>query len=275
MSPSWRNRLYIAISPERISLLSLGRGLTMRIHAKHDEAVVPSGKQPSWRAVLDRLTQMLSKPEWQGAEVNIVLSNRLVRYATISFSAQLQNYSVQEAFARHYLTQVYGTATERWDLRIQPGKAGSPRLVSAVDRMLLDELRQVCVTHKLELRTVSPYLMPVFNCYRKAIKRDPAWLVIHEPGYSLFALLDGWKFVAVNGVCHYSLDELPMLLDRENLTSPLAEPCKLVYLLAPSGNGLATGPQMGYEFSKLDMAIPDAFPSSADGLYGMALSGVL
>lgn len=275
MSPSWRNRLYIAISPEHISLLTLGRGFSMKLQAKYDEVITPDGKQPSWQTTLDRLTQLLSQPEWQNAEVNIVLSNRLIRYATITFSTQLQNYPVQEAFARHSLTQVYGTAAEQWELRIQRGKAGAPSLVSAVDQALLEGLRQACAAHKLELCSITPYLMPVFNNYQKSIISDPSWLVINEPGYSLFVLLSGGEFVMVNGVNHDNISELPMLLDREYLVGSFTEPCKSVYVYTSSGEKLSAMPAMGYEFSKLDIAVPDGFPSSAEGLYAMAMSGVL
>lgn len=276
MSPSWRNRLFIAISSERVSLLKVGRGLGMRLMSSHDEAVASVGRQQSWQAALDRLTQILSQPEWQNAEVNIVLSNRLVRYAAILFSAQLQSYSAREAFAKHFFTQTYGTAADLWVLRIQQGKTGSPWLVSAVDHALLEGLRQICAAHKLKLRSVTPYLTPVFNHYRGAIKSDPAWLVINEPGYSLFALLSGRELIAVNGVCHESIRELPILLDRENLASLLTEPCKSIYLYAHDGNGITAIPKMGYAFSKLDdKAVPECFPSSAEGLYAMAMSGVL
>lgn len=275
MSLSWRNRLYIAIGQERISLLKLKRGLKTKLIASHDEAVTPVGKQPFWQTISDSLTRILAQPEWQNAEVNIVLSNRLVRYAVIPFSAQLQNYAEQEAFARHSLTQIYGATAEQWTLRIQRGKAGSPWLVSAVDHALLEGLRQACATYKLKLRSVTPYLMPVFNRYRKVIKTAPAWLVINEPGYSIFTLLSGGEFITVNGVCHDSLCELPLLLDRENLAAPLSEPCKLICLYAPAGNGLSAMPKMGYEFNKLDMEASDGFPSSAEGLYAMAMSGAL
>ena len=273
MSPSWRNRLYIAISPERISLLKLGRGLKSELQARHDEAIAVVGKQPSWQAALDRLTQLFEEPEWQNAEVNFVLSNRLIRYAAILFSAQLKNYSEQEAFARYSLTQTYGVIVEQWVLRIQQGKTGSHGLVSAVDHMLLEGLQQACSAHKLKLHSITPYLMPVFNSYHSAINRDPAWLVINEPGYSLFALLSGGEFIAVNGVCHDNMSELPMLLDRENLAGSYTEPCKSVYVY--TGDKLSAMPAMGYEFSKLDMTVPDGFPSSAEGLYAMAMSGVL
>ena len=274
MSPSWRNRFYIAISPEHISLLKLGRGLKTKLQARHDEAIAPVTKQPLWQSALDRLTQLLGEPEWQSAEVNVVLSNRLVRYATILFSPQLKNYSEQEAFARYALTQTFGATAEQWALRIQHGKIGSPGLVSAVDHALLEGLRQACSAHKLKLRSITPYLMPVFNRYHKAIKSDPAWLVINEPGYSLFALLSGGEFVTVNGVYHDNMGELPILLDRENLAGSFTEPCKSVYVYTSSGDKLSAMPAMGYEFSKLDMAAPDGFPSSEDGSYAMIMSSV-
>lgn len=275
MSPSWRNRLYIAFSPERISMLKLGRGLKSRLQARHDEAIAATAMQPSWQAALDRLTQLLEEPGWQNAEVSVVLSNRLVRYAAIPFSAQLKNYSEREAFARYFFTRIFGAVADSWALRIQRGKTGSPGLVSAVDHTLLEGLRLACATHKLELRSITPYLMPVFNAHRKAIKSDPAWLVINEPGYSLLALSSGGYFVAINGVCHDSVNELPILLDRENLVGTLAEPCKSVYLHGCSVDMLSAKTAMGYEFNKLDMKVPEGFPSATDGLYAMAISGVL
>lgn len=255
-------------------MMKLGRGLKIKLQARHDEAIASVVKQPSWQSALDRLTQLFDEPEWQNAEVNIVLSNRLVRYATMLINPQLKNYSEQEAFARYSLTQTFGAVVEQWALRIQHGKTGTPSLVSAVDDALLDGLRQACSAHKLKLHSITPYLMPVFNRHHKAINRDPAWLVINEPGYSLFALLSGGGFVAVNGVSHDDLGELPILLDRENLAGAFAEPCKSVYVYTSTEGKLPATPVMGYEFSKLYMVAPEGFPSSAEGAYAMIMSEV-
>jgi hypothetical protein len=275
VSPSWRNRIYIAFSPEHISLLKLGRGLKTKLQARYDEAIAATGKQPSWQAALDRLMQLFDDPEWRDADVNIVLSNRLVRYATMTFNAKLKKYSEQEAFARHTLTQTFGTAVDHWDLRIQQGKAGTPSLISAVDHTLLVGLRQACSTHKMALRSIMPYLMPVFNHYQKSMVSKPAWLVINEPGYSLLALVSGGEFVSVNGVNHDNMDELPMLLDRENMVGSFSEPCKTVYVLSSSGDDLSAISAMEYEFTKFDLVVPDDFPFPAEGLYAMAISGAL
>lgn len=272
MSPSWRSQLYIAISPERISMLRLGRGFRPKLLAKHDEAIGNAGGQASWQATLERLDAILSQPEWQNATVNVVLSNRRVNCAAIPFDAQLKDKSAQEAFARYSLTQTFGPAAAQWDLRIRRGKAGTPWLVCAVDKALLQQIRQICTAHKLKLGLIAPYLVSVFNRHQKVIKPEPAWLVINEPGYSLFALMRDKEFVTLNGVCHDSIRELPLLLDRENLASPLAESCKSVYLHAPSVNGISSMPKMGYELSVLNTTMPDGFPSTPEGLYAMAAS---
>jgi hypothetical protein len=272
MSPSWHNRLYVALSPDRISLIKLGRGLQPKVQAKYDEAIVPAGNQPSWQAALERFSQTLDQPEWQKAEVNVVLSNRLARFSAMTFAPQLKTYGAQEAFARHALTQTYGAAVEQWTLRIQHGKAGQPSLVSAIDQALLNGLQQACAAHQLKLNLVTPYLTPVFNRSQKMFNNDPSWLVISEPGYSLIALLSAGEFIAINGVSHDSIDELPVLLDRENLVSALAEPCRAVYLHAP---GILSLPKTAYEISKLELAVPDGFPAQSDGLHAMTMSECL
>jgi hypothetical protein len=272
MSPSWRNRLCIAISPEHISLLKFGRGLKPKLQANYDVAVFTSGTSPLWRPALDELTKVLNHSEWKNANVDIILSNRLARFTTTTFGPQLSTYSLQEAFAKHYMSQKYGTTAETWDLRFQHGKTGSDQLISAVDLSLLEELRKICLAQRLKLNTVAPYLMPAFNRYRKTIKADPAWLVINEPGYSLFALLSKGEFIAVNGVRHSSMDELPMLLDRENLVCPLTESCNTIYLLTSSDSSVLASTKTGYEYIKLYMTMPDKLSSIDAGLYAMAAS---
>lgn len=275
MLPSWRKRLYIAVGQSRISMLMLNRGLKGNLLASNDEVIEPVGTQLFWQTVSDRLSQLLAQPEWCDADVHIVLSNRLVRYAVIPSNTLLKSYAEQEAFAKYSLTQIYGIAAEQWSLRIQHGKPSAPWLVSAVDQLLLDRLRHACATKKFKLHSITPYLMSVFNHYRNSIKADPAWLVINEPGYSLFTLWCGGDCISLNGICHDSLSELPLLLDRENLACSLPESCNTVYLHAPACRNFSTVQKTKYEFNLLGRAVPDDFPSSSDGLYAIALSGAL
>lgn len=275
MSPSWNNRLFVAISPARISMLMLRRGLKPKVLAQYDETFNPIAKQPTCESALNRLTQLLAQPEWQKAEVNIVLSNQLSRFELINFAPQLKQYAAQEAFARYALNQTYGTVTDHWTLRIQSDKKNMLRLVSAVDQTLLHGLQQACATHQLKLKRVTPYLTSVFNHFHKQLHNETAWLVIHEAGYSLLALLSAGQFVAINGVYHDTIDELPLLLDRENLLSTLPETCTKVYLFAPALTKLSAIPKSQYQFSKLELAVPEGFPAQTEGLYAMLMSECL
>ena len=207
--------------------------------------------------------------------MNVILSNRLARFSTITFGEQLKTYQAQDAFARHALSQTYGPVVEQWVLRIQQGKQGTSCLISAVDQGLLDGLQQACAENQLRLNLVTPFLPPVFNRFRKIITSNPAWLVINEPGHSLMALLAGGEFVAINGVGHDQIDDLAMLLDRENLISTLAGPCKSVYLFAPCCRNLSALPKNGYELNNLDLVVPDVFSAASDGLQAMILSEFL
>jgi hypothetical protein len=269
----WHNRLCIAISPDRISMVRLGRGLKPKLLGKHDEAISASGKQSSWQAAVERLAQILAEPEWKNADVDIVLSNRLAQYAAITFDSQLKKYPEQEAYARHVLNQTYGPHAAQWELRIQRGKDGGRWLVSAVELSLLEGLRQACAAHNLGLRSVTPYLMPVFNRFRNGIKADPAWLVINEPGHSLIVLLNKGEFATINGVSHANTGELPKLLDRENLICGLSQPCKTIYLHALSDDFMPGGG--GYEFIPLEPVRPKGYPAASEGLFALAMGGGL
>lgn len=267
MSPLWRSRINLVISPDRINLNKVGRGWTPKLLASH----VVVKESSSWQPVLENLSQILAQPEWQNADVHVVLSDRAARYAVFPPNAKLQNYALLEAYARHQLGQIYGSVAEQWELRIQVNKTNSTCLVSAVDKGLLDGLRQACVANKLKFCSVTPHLMQVFNRYRKTIKADPVWLVLSEPDHSLIALMKGGEIVSVNGVRHDGMDELGMLLDRENLISPMDEPCKSVLVYAPQNSRLPTN-TLGYEFKRLETGSQDESATHVEGLFAMAMN---
>ena len=251
MSPLWRKRLRIYLGTDSIVLTLLGRGLNPRQLATHSEAIESSMLVPPWQALTEKLSQLLSQPEWHAAEAEIVLSNRLVRLALVPANAVLKKYAEQEALARYFLSKTYGEVANQWELRLHLQGEGAPWLVSAVERTLLDSLRQVLAAQKIKLCSVTPLLMQVYNQYGQALQNSPVWMVIYEPGYCQFALLDQHRINSVSAVNQARLEELPMLLDRENLVSALPEPCKVVYFCSDVGEALPALPAGGYEVTRL------------------------
>jgi len=260
VSPLWRNRLVVFVGAEHISVLKLGRGVKPKLLGRRDEVFHPSENQAPWQAALEALDAILAEPEWQAPDMDVVLSNRFVRYAVVPFNDQLKKYAEQEAFAKHVLNQSHGAAAGQWALRIQKAKAGVPALVGAVDQALVDALGGLCRAHGTKLHTITPYLTAVFNRSRGVFGEGQAWLVVAEAGYSLFALIDKGNFSAINGVFHSTMQELPALLDRENLVSGLSEPCRKVYWHSVSDEARPEYREGGYELNRLDTPSADEMP---------------
>lgn len=235
MSPLWRDQVRIALSPERVTLLRLGRGLHPAVTAQCIVACAPPAAAPLWRAPLAALTEALREPAWQRADAVVVLSNHFVRYALVPWDEQLSGKAERAAFARHHFACAYGAAAETWAVRQCATAADSAEVASAVDQGLLDALRETLAPARLRLASIEPYLMHAFNRARPALPRGACWFAVGEPGRLCLALLETGRWLALHS--HRLADDWPQdlvqALDRERLrldTTPIPNE---VYLYTP------------------------------------------
>jgi hypothetical protein len=145
------------------------------------------------------------------APLTVVLSNHFVRYALLAPSRALASREEWLALARHTFETTYGRAAASWELRVSPGDRGKARIATGVDATLVEALRAIP-----QIVSVQPYLMVAFNRERKAL-REPAWLVLHEPGRLTAALVDAgeWKLVRSRQSRQPLAEALPGFLERE------------------------------------------------------------
>ena len=131
---------------------------------------------------------------WPGADVTVVASNRLVRYVVVPRTAGVSGDAEELALARHHFTRVHGERAREWDVRYSPETG----LASAIDRGLLDELRETLKPHRLV--SLQPYLMAAFNRLRARVPKDGAWIVLPEAEATCVALYAAgrWAGVAVD-----------------------------------------------------------------------------
>lgn len=162
---------------------------------------------------------------WQGAlaalkgadlpakcRVTVVLSNHLVRYAVVPWSSALGSPAEEEAYVRHHFAKIHGERAKGWSLRASPGSGNEPRLCSAIDKGLLDELKALFAAKPgARLVSIQPQLMSAFNRWRRDIPAGGAWLILAEPERACVALHGGGAWRAV----HNGKGEWLALLDRE------------------------------------------------------------
>ncbi len=273
MSPLWRDRLALAIAPHRIVLVRTHGRLRPTVVAKSIIMVPGDHAAGGWQAALDTLAHTLqTDAQWQGLAVNAVLSNHLVRYQLIPWSAQISNAGERAAYVRASFAQVYGDGTAQWAYSISTTQRGAAWFASAVDQALLTQLE--AAVGPAPLRSVTPHLMPAFNRARRALKDKDLWFVQVEPNKLLLLLILGGRWQALSshalGDVPWQM-QLPLLLERAwHLNGAGTMPCKLV-ISAPEAQPQALDDAGQWLVQWLPPLRHPGFSASADAPYVMAL----
>jgi hypothetical protein len=190
-------RVRVRISPAEV--LAGGRSI----------ACDPAFGAEPWQGAVATLKSL----EWtQACPVMVVLSNHFVRYAVLPWSDGLSTQAEEEAYLRHHFGKIHGERAKAWTLRASEDRRGVPRLASAIDSALLEELKSVFPkAGKARLASVQPELMEAINRWRDAIPAAGAWLVLAEPERACLAMHreGGWRSV------QNAKGEWLTLLDRE------------------------------------------------------------
>lgn len=223
MSLSWRDRLYVALSPSRIDIMRIA-GI-MRRSAAYAELIpgIEVVAEAPWRGPVAALAEAMPNLAPRGSRCVIVLSNHFCRYTVVPASAGLANEVEVEAYARLRLDEIYGQgAAAQWEVRIAGGNPGTARLACAVDRALMEELRRTCSAARLKLASVRPLLAASFDHWRSRFSADSFWFAAAEEGRLCLAAIDNyaWRSVASQRIGRNLGEELRAMLDRALLTAP-------------------------------------------------------
>jgi hypothetical protein len=164
------------------------------------------GAQP-WEGAIRALKSL----ELPRARVTVVLSNHLVRYALVPWSEALADEAEETAYVRHHFVRIHGERAKSWVFRASPAPSGAPRLCSAIDTNLVEELKTCFAKSKARLVSVQPYLMAAFNRWRGAIPAAGAWLALVEPDRACIGLHARGRWQSVQN----ARGEWLALLERE------------------------------------------------------------
>ena len=269
---SLHDRVGVELSPQSVTWVRMARGLGAKVLAKGHEQVLPQPGEPLWQSAVHKLRHMILAETWKGADVTMVLSNHFVRYDCLPWNDAVNNEDEQLVFARHRLTQIYGSAAQAWAITLSPGRKGDARIVAAVDDTFLQTLKQAITEEGIKLHSIQPYLMASFNRYIKTIGQGSGWFVAAEAGRFALALFhEGqWKRVLLRRGGDMSM--LHEWLERESLTSGDNVPSREVFLFAPDWPRDVGLPS--YTLHRLELPACQGFSPITDGQYAIAMSGV-
>ena len=275
MSPLWRDRMAVAVTPSRIVLVRTHGLLRPKVVAKSSVAVAGTDTANSWQPALDTLAKLMhNDTQWQAATVNVVVSNHFVRYQLIPWSAMVSSAAMRSAYVRESFAQVYGDSTATWDYSVSTTRHGAAWFASAIDQPLLTQLEDAVGQGQSTLRSVVPYLMPVFNRARRMLKEKNMWFVQMEPNKLLLILvIDGrWQAVSGHQVSTGQWQtQLPLLLEREWHLHGSGSMPRRVVMAAADIAPLTLDDTGTWQFDWLPPVAHTGLSADGDSHYAMAL----
>lgn len=275
MSRLWRERLRIALAPDKVVAVRSSGGRAAKVEQK---AAWPCEPRPSdahrWEPALRALAQGLDDMKARGADAAVVLSNHFVRYALLPWSDHVTGFEERQAMARIMLEKQYGGAADSWAIRLSDGGYGKAALASAVDAALTESILQTLAGAGLQPVSIQPYLMSAFNQFRPRLAGDSICMVVAEQGKVGILMGKGgeWHAVRTLPVRADLARELAPVVRREILLAGLPQPLG-IYLHAP---GLPQGSQLDpadLQAEVLDLPERAGWSPRADAAYAMAMSG--
>lgn len=191
MSRWWPEELHIALAPERVLLARAPFGMRRRTVECEALACAPDVGATPWAPAVTALEQALARSRWRRASARVVLSDRFVRYGLLPWSEAIAGPHELELAAAAQLRMVHGERVDGWVLRVDGGGYGSAFLVAAVDRQLIDRIKQLAAAARLRLRALEPRFAAAYRRCRGKLRGEAVWFVVLDAERVSVAYLDG------------------------------------------------------------------------------------
>jgi hypothetical protein len=246
------NQLLAVIGTDSIAVVSRSRGLRNRVIDQQYATFPHESKDPAWARAICQLDALLTTMQVEAkSKLKITLASDFVRYLALPSQQVAMNSAEKSAFAIASYQEVYGAVIDDWEIKLHDAPNHSVTIAAAIDKKLLDEIRALAHKHKLQLLTVQPYLMTVFNSLSSQIANVNGYLAVvefnrlllvnlyqgHCQNIRVYPLTNGWQL------------EFKNLMMRESLMADTGHHQILVY--APTQKNIAINAIEGWQVSRI------------------------
>ena len=220
----WHDTMHVQLAPDRVSY-RIQQPLRGMASAAGVIDCTPDDSTRPWSNACAALTAVIGDRMQRHLRIDVVVSDRLVRYQVLPWRPGIVSRAEWRAYALHSLETVYGEASKSWRLRIDLVPPGRPSLACAIDSELVEVLRSVAADHGSRLAGVRPNFVTLFNQRRPAMRGSGFWFGVVENGnVSLGAMIDGsWRAVRNEATADNWQVALAGMVRRMQVLLP--EPC--------------------------------------------------
>jgi hypothetical protein len=196
VSPSWRERLIIGLSPSGVQFARYSRGLRPRLVEYGGVGCAESSGEP-WRAGLEALAREMQQRGVAKRTCQVVLSNHFLRYQMVPWRSEINTRRERAALAQAQYRAVFGDVAQSWSVRLADAGYGAPALACAVDQALVQELERLLRQSGAGALSIEPYPVAAINQWRRELSAESFWLALIEPGRLWLGRAEGGNWVGV------------------------------------------------------------------------------
>ena len=300
MSPLWQDEVAIGVAPGRIELVRWSRGLKPVL--AEAQVVLPAGtgedtpaqmrparqgasgagevadhrgseragagaRWQNWGEAVAALAHALSEPRWQRARARVVISSHYTRFALVEGAAELAREDERAAFVDLRLRAIYGERADDWQLACTPFSGSGRAVACAIDRGLLEALRECTAAARVSLASAQPYLVAAFNAAADAVRGERVWFVAVEEGRIAMAAFahDQWVGVHSEPVGRDVAESIASMLAQDALLREAADGECRAYVCAPRWLGRLVAPGPGWTMHRVVQTVPETHAAIATG----------
>ncbi|MES2356533.1 MAG: hypothetical protein V4568_19455 [Pseudomonadota bacterium] len=223
---SLRNRLTVALCPTHIAVMELNRGWRPTPSNPQTFTCPSLPGEPAWHAPIAALRHWLEKNQRNTMDVEVIVSDRFVRYAQMPWSDEVQRPSEMAVFSRIHFEALFGESAADWEIQTDYCDYEKGGIGCGIDKALIDALRTLLATYKMQLTSLQPYFMRAFNRWRNDLSQNALLCVIESGQCVLASHREGaWHSIRNVRLTENADIELPALIAREILLQGLENQC--------------------------------------------------
>jgi hypothetical protein len=181
VSPLWRDEVGLYVSPRRIVLTRMKRGLRP-VNVAERNFPVANAETNQWQPALDALESCLDENTWHDAAGRLILADHWARYCIVPWSDALTDQDERLQHARYCLAKTYGDVVSQWTVTLNEAAPGLPQVACAIPSALLGRMHELTEMRNLRVKSVQPQLIAAFNGWRGKLPVGDGWFVTLEEG---------------------------------------------------------------------------------------------
>jgi hypothetical protein len=223
-SVPWRDRVDLFVGARSAAVAC--RRARWPVNRGRDVDAAPGGFRVVEAAdAVEQASQWLASHAAPGAQVDVVFSDELVRYAWARGAAILRQAAQRDAAAAGSLNAVYGDAAHEWAAVLGvAGARNEDAVACGIDRTRLAATLEALARVRLRVRSARPMLAHAWEVARRdGALPDAGWFVVLEPGRAALAAFDahGWRMARSQRL--RDARELPSMIEQARLAADLGE----------------------------------------------------